>query len=517
MKNANTAILLVWLFLVLATLACVRDQAQVIVITATFMPPTQVVIAPQVTHTPLPQVTAVNPVRQIPDTTLVNAPVSYIVQPGDTLTAIALRNGVGVETLLSLNELINPDALSVGQVLFLPPAPTVSGSDVVLLPNSKLVRAPGSAQFDVDAFINEQSGYIRVATDEINDQTYSASEIVKRVALEFSVDPRLLLALLEFRAGWLTNPQPSETQRDYPMGAPTSQSGVDRRGLYRQLTWAADNLNYGYYGWQRGGISTLEFTDGTRVIVAPELNEATIGLQYLLSRMTTYPEWAEQVSVDGFIQTYRRLFGDPFENALATLVPAGLEQPSLRLPFSPGETWYYTGGPHGGWGSGSAWAAIDFAPPDDITLVDSSCYLSGYYATAVAPGVIARVDEGTVILDLDGDGDESTGWTILYLHIASEGRIEEGVSVSAGDRIGHPSCEGGFSNGTHMHFARRYNGEWIPADCDTCDETPRPPLNLGGWQTEGISGQEYQGYLVNGSDRLVAEQMREVAPNEISG
>ena len=77
--------------------------------------------------------------------------------------------------------------------------------------------------------------------------------------------------------------------------------------------------------------------------------------------------------------------------------------------------------------------------------------------------MIARTAEGTVILDLDGDGDESTGWTILYLHMASAGsRSEPGRSCKRAIDIGHPSCEGGFSNGTHMHIARRYNGEWIP-------------------------------------------------------
>jgi hypothetical protein len=36
-------------------------------------------------------------------------------------------------------------------------------------------------------------------------------------------------------------------------------------------------------------------------------------------------------------------------------------------------------------------------------------------------------------------------------------------AVKTGDRIGHPSCEGGAANATHVHIARRYNGEWIPA------------------------------------------------------
>jgi len=90
-------------------------------------------------------------------------------------------------------------------------------------------------------------------------------------------------------------------------------------------------------------------------------------------------------------------------------------------------------------------------------------------------------------LDLDGDGYEQTGWTVLYMHVATEGRVAEGTVVKAGDPIGHPSCEGGYSQATHLHIARRYNGEWISADGPL-------PFNMDGWISEG-TGVAYDGYL----------------------
>ena len=68
------------------------------------------------------------------------------------------------------------------------------------------------------------------------------------------------------------------------------------------------------------------------------------------------------------------------------------------------------------------------------------------------------------MLDLDGDGDERTGWNIFYLHLASDGRAQVGDQLKQGDPVGHPSCEGGTSTGTHVHIARKYNGEWLPAE-----------------------------------------------------
>jgi hypothetical protein len=59
--------------------------------------------------------------------------------------------------------------------------------------------------------------------------------------------------------------------------------------------------------------------------------------------------------------------------------------------------------------------------------------------------------------------------------------------LTAGDRIGHPSCEGGVSSGTHLHLSRKYNGEWIPADGNL-------PFILDGWVSAG-SNSPYDGTL----------------------
>jgi hypothetical protein len=53
---------------------------------------------------------------------------------------------------------------------------------------------------------------------------------------------------------------------------------------------------------------------------------------------------------------------------------------------------------------------------------------------------------------------------IFHLHVAARERVPLGSRLEAGSPIGHPSCEGGSSTGTHVHLARKYNGEWIPAD-----------------------------------------------------
>lgn len=504
----------VLLALLLILSACAR-QPNIVVITATFPPPAAVTatLLPTVTQASAIAPTA-NPTRAV---AVAADALDYEVVTGDTLFGIAEAHGTSIETLLALNDLANPDTLLVGQVLKLPAPPTEAGSDFKIIPDSRLVRAPGSAAFDVQAFVAQQPGYLRNATDEIDNVTYSGAQVVQRVALEYSVDPRLLLALIEYRSRLLSEPNPTNAQKDFALGGPPYANGVERKGLYLQLAWASDQLNYGYYRWHLNALTSIEFTDGTRRLFAGSLNAGTVGVQYLLAQNADYPTWQQAVGAAGLYQTYQVLFGDPFAGALDPLVPPDLEQPTLILPFPAGQVWYFTGGPHGGYGSGSAWAAVDFAPPDDITTVDSACYRSQFFATAAADGVIARTAEGTVILDLDGDGDEATGWTILYLHMAAFERVQAGTVVKAGDPIGHPSCEGGFSNATHMHIARRYNGEWIPVSCADCAaDAQRPPLVMDGWTFYGLAGQEYQGGMLKAGEQRVAEQGRDTAENQVS-
>ncbi len=94
--------------------------------------------------------------------------------------------------------------------------------------------------------------------------------------------------------------------------------------------------------------------------------------------------------------------------------------------------------------------------------------------TASAAGLVIRSERGIVTIDLDGDGLEQTGWVLFYMHVADQGRVLPGSMVQVDTPIGHPSCEGGLATGTHVHLARKYNGEWLAADGPL-------PMVLSGW------------------------------------
>ena len=451
---------------------------------------------------------------------------SHRVVAGDTLTKIAERYGVSVASLMRANDLPNPNLLIVGQVITLPAPPVNYTPALHILPDSLLVRSITAAEFDIEAFVSAHGGALKDLTVHLNETRFdgtaragrfSAAEIIERVALEYSVDPRILIAFLEYAAGMLTESALDDDMKLFPLRQPEAYYRMQRAGLYNQLSWLADQLNQGYYGWKYRGETILELEDGSRLYYEPNLNAGTVAVQHVLSQLPGVEDWRAASGEAGLYATYQLLFGDPQQLAHET-VPADLQQPDLTLPFPRGDVWRFTGGFHGGWGNGSAWAAVDFSPPRRAGQ-GGACYTAAYPTTAVARGTIARLDEGVVILDLDGDSDEATGWTILYLHVDHSDMLQAGQLVEAGNILGYASCLGGVTNATHLHIARRYNGEWLPADCNRCPPgVAVPPFVMSDWKVVGLDSQLYQGFMVHQRDNrsAVAEQGRYTAVNEIS-
>lgn len=317
-----------------------------------------------------------------------------------------------------------------------------------LLQDAELLYGPALQGFDLQAFLAARPDLLA------GDPTGNAAAI-ERLALQHSLSPKLLIALLDLEGAGA--------------GEPLSQR------LASMAMWLDD----GYYGLLYRQEADVIFADGSRRRGPLAGGAAHFAVARYLARSESEASWPARMQ--RFAQTYEALFGPA--SVVAHPLPDRLIQPPLLLPWSEGERWHYTGGPHGAWGVATAWGAVDFAPPSLV-----GCRAAPEWVIASAPGRVAYSAEGLVLVDLDDDGFLGSGWVLAYLHMATEGRVAAGTWLEAGDRVGLPSCEGGVADGAHVHFARRYNGHWLPAD-----EGPAP-LELSGWSFRSL-GEEYDGSM----------------------
>lgn len=437
------------------------------------------------THTPEP-----------PTATFPSDSILYYAQSGDWLPAVASRFGVSPNDITSPKILPESGFIDPGTLLFIPNRldRTVEYTSALqFIPDGEMVYSATALDFDIEAYVKNAGGYLATYRQYLGTTAWtSGAQGVQRLAYENSVNPRLLLAVLDYEAQWVRGKPVSEFRTKYPMGYESYRN----TGMFGQLTWAINQLNAGYYGWRAGRLSELTFLDGQTLRLDPTLNAGTVAVMVLFSRLHTFNEWLRIMDQNsGFPAFYQGMFGDPWARAEFTrnFFPPNFTQPQMNLPFEPNVTWSYTGGPHSAWGTDGPLAALDFAPRNDT----SGCYVTLSWITAMAPGLVVRSGNGVVVIDLDGDGHEQTGWNIMYLHVAAKDRVPAGVWVDQDDRIGHASCEGGVSTGTHTHIARKYNGEWMLADGPV-------PFTLSGWTT--LAGDKpYLGKLVKDNQVITAD------------
>ncbi len=458
---------------------------------------TQTVAAPVVStpekpdptiQTPSPQATPT--ANGLPDYDP-SAYLSYSVLPGDTLDVVAAHFGASPGDILSSQPLPAQGLLPNDLVLGIPRPSEPVPAPRFILPDSEIINSPCGRAFDLQKFVGDSTGKLSAYTQLVDSATLSGAEVVRLVAENTSVNPRFLLAFIEYRSHWvLENPAGADLAHPLGLNIPNSV------GLFNELTIYAGLLNMGYYSWRQGTMTELVFTDGSPTRIAPELNAGSAAVQYLFARMYRAAEWDEALyGANGFLATYQKMFGDPQACAgtMGPLFPDGLQAPTLELPFAPGEIWALTGGLHADWTTGTPLGALDFAP----VTGEKGCLVSRAWALASTPGTITRAEDGAVQLALTDSAGAPTGWELLYLHVAAQDRVAVGTHVNTDDRLGHPSCEGGTATGINLHLARLYHGEWIGAG------DPFPYV-LSGWLA--VPGKNpYQSTLVKGDKVVISD------------
>lgn len=172
-------------------------------------------------------------------------------------------------------------------------------------------------------------------------------------------------------------------------------------------------------------------------------------------------------------------------NFTSTPEAAGNGSAQLSLPWTTGETWYLTGGPHGSTiGGNRPWAAIDLSNGSQ------------------GGGTVRAAREGTAYVPCGNAGnfirvDHPDGYQTGYFHIAQASiTVSNGQGITRGHVLGATSAEVGVGTpcegsalGPHVHFSLRLNGSGI--DINGHD--------VGGWTVQDGAA-AYEGCMKRVSD-----------------
>jgi uncharacterized repeat protein (TIGR01451 family) len=184
-------------------------------------------------------------------------------------------------------------------------------------------------------------------------------------------------------------------------------------------------------------------------------------------------------------------------------------QPLLGFPWSTtsaegAAVWYLSQGPHcdadGDFcGKGEKRYALDFLPPDtpgcDTTPVDNA------WVTAAANGTVIHASGNTVEID------HGNGFRTGYFHLGSGTlQVGSGNFVNLGQRLGRPSCHGGFTTGDHLHFYVCIQSDpELVCGANAKNGIDIHGLTIAGWRVEATSGNRNGKMTKPGEDPRVRE------------
>ena len=176
------------LVIVLALAAC----GQVVNVETPTVAPTDVVTPAIVLSTipPRPTVTRAMPTAPPPNTpTPSPTPAVHVVQPGETLIAIALQYGVTVGALQSTNGISDPSTLQVSQELIIPTGEESKGESLVLL-----LPSPTPVAFAIEGLTcyEEPLGSLWCVGEVVNSTESSIENVQLQVTLHDSAGQELL-------------------------------------------------------------------------------------------------------------------------------------------------------------------------------------------------------------------------------------------------------------------------------------------------------------------------------------
>jgi murein DD-endopeptidase MepM/ murein hydrolase activator NlpD len=357
-----------------------------------------------------------------------------------------------------------------------------------LFHNARLTYAPDFYTPEIQALFEQYRSPLRETSFRIGDRRHSLAETLVNLSSLYNLNPRLLLALLEYQSGLISSSAPTPDQLAWAAGY--RGDGGNRRGLYNQLRWANRELRWAMRDYAERvdfGLPPLEFADGTRLAVNADVSLSWYMLARVLAPTTTSDRLGREL--DGLVQTYRELFGDPRPAPDDWPAPAEpflhypLDRPARITSFFDHEAPFLraNGSLISFWGRRE-----EFLSYDGHTGWDYGSFPPDQVLAAAAGRVVfaGNSDDGCATPARAVIIDHGNGYRTLYWHLAS-------LAVSTGDEVGQGEALGisgssGCVTGPHLHFQVQYLGRDIDP-FGWCGDGPDPwAANAAGQQSHWL-------------------------------
>ncbi|MGD9007805.1 MAG: fibronectin type III domain-containing protein, partial [Desulfobacteraceae bacterium] len=255
-----------------------------------------------------------------------------------------------------------------------------------------------------------------------------------------SISPKIIIALIEYQTGLISNKQPDLNDMQKPLS-----SLSDSTGFSMQVKDVAAQLADGYYSWRKN----------------QQPSDQNI-LENFLDQKSNVQLKAQQ---QNFRNLYYQLFPEISESGdaqqLQSLVYGAAPTDNfLQLPYPVGESWNY-GGSHTYNGSGDyPQSSLDFNGGSWSWGTDTS----DLWVVAAHGGQV--VVHSSCNVEVVG----SDGWSTTYYHLDNV-VVETDQTVTRNtplanyaDNSAQALCQGGSSSGPHVHFSLKYDGSYEHLD-----------------------------------------------------
>lgn len=341
---------------------------------------------------------------------------------------------------------------TVGQAV---PAPDATRATVI--ESSHFFYAENFNAPQIQAYLDKQPGPLKNLRAPIGDREHSFAEFLGSQTSLYSINPQVVLALIEQQSGLITRPGDDAERLDWALNYHGDNEAF--RGLLPQVRWAIRELHRAQRDYPAG--PELVYADTSHSPMPSGLNVGGYAVARILAATTTADNLVARLEEgnDSFVAVFTRLFGDPrapiapAHQVAAPFLSFPLDRPYAITSFFDHDTPFLQQ-------NGSI---VTYRGDRDPALSYDGHDGWDYGAAPPAPALAAA--DGTVVFagnSDDGCGiahaviiDYGNGYRTLYWHL-EEVLVEPGP-VARGTKIGIVGASGCVT-GPHLHFQTQFLG-----------------------------------------------------------